>query len=116
MEAIFPMYSNTILYGSSQAGKSTWLRKLIENQERLFPTPADCLIYIYKDDTGLDKINLNPQCKLYKLKSFPSKEELLCMTSPHKHTILIVDDCLTLGINPIFIDLFTIYSHHQKIQ
>ncbi len=52
---MFPVYSNSILYGSSQAGKSSFLGKLIANRDEIFPLPPQCIIYINKD-TVFDEI------------------------------------------------------------
>ena len=114
---MFPVYSNTIIYGSTQAGKTSLLHKLIRNRDQLFPLPPQNIIYVHKD-TEIEEIKNElsslKSLNFIDLNSLPDKETLLCMTSPYQHTLLIIDDCLNLGTDPFFLELFTIYSHHQK--
>ncbi len=113
---MFPVYSNTILYGSTQSGKTKFIENLIKNRKDLFPLAPDCIIYIHKH-TNIDAFKNqfdNSSTRLITLEILPDREELINMTSPYQHSLLIIDDCLNLGLNPFFIDLFTIYSHHQK--
>lgn len=109
----FEDYSNIIVSGCSNSGKSTWVHRLIKHAKDMFITPPSKVIYAYKhwqplyDDLKRHVRGLEFTDKL------PSEDELKKMVKTHKHTILVADDMMNeINADNYGSELFTRLSHH----
>lgn len=110
-----------ICAASSKSGKTTLIRDLLVNHYRIFDQPLDEIVWLYHQnayDGDLEqylKDNLNIPIRF--VQGFPADEIRngdLFKTKGLK--CLILDDVVVSALkSPVFIDLFTIISHHMNV-
>ena len=100
-----------IVVGSSGAGKTTLVRKLLDDRERYFGHPIQKLYWFYGVDTG----SLPSGPDVYTFEGLPTTDMLEDM----RDSIVIIDD-LQFLINSsqknkqILNNLFCLYAHHYN--
>ena len=108
-------FSNLCVFGGTSEGKSTWTRHLIEEADNLFPTPPSKIHFVFQFmDDDLKTLQQNVP-NMTVSEKVPSESELYDLTANQPHTLLIIDDCLDLGSNPIYCKLLCVLSHHLKM-
>ena len=112
----FQDYSNIIVSGCSNSGKTTFAHRLIKHARHMFITPPSKVIYIYKHWQPLyDDLRLKVKGIDF-LEKLPTEEELSSMVRGHEHSILVADDKMSeINNNNHAGDLFTRLSHHLGI-
>lgn len=110
--SILADFSNIILFGASQCGKSTTIKHILLDAHNLFETKPTKYIYIYKlFDQNLHELK-NSLKNIEFLPNLPTNIEEL--TAGQAHTILVVDDVIDWN-NEYFAKLLCWYSHHYRI-
>jgi len=112
----FHDFSNVLIGGVAQGGKSTFTKDLLLAASKLFPTPPSLIIYCYKSwEPLLNELEEKlPNLKL--TSTLPNEEEIKEIVTNQAHTIIVFDDiCTEIGHNPFFEALYTRLSHHLKI-
>ena len=109
----FEDFSNIIVSGCSNSGKSSWVHRLIAHAKDMFITPPSKVIYVYKhwqelyDDLQKNATGVEFTDKL------PTEEELKSMLKDHKHCLLVADDMMQeINSDNYASELFTRLSHH----
>ena len=109
----FEDYSNIIVSGCSNSGKTSWVHRLIKHAKDLFITPPSKVIYVYKhwqplyDDLQQHATGVEFTDKL------PGEKELETMLKGHTHSLLVADDMMQeINDDRQSSELFTRLSHH----
>ena len=101
---------NMVISGSSNTGKSEWVFRLIENAAIMISPPVDLIIYCFKEYQSRFKdikgVNFHSGFD----ESLISKEKL-----QDRSVLLILDDLMTTIDSDILLNIFTVLSHHRKI-
>lgn len=101
---------NMVISGSSNTGKSEWVFRLIENAAIMISPPVDLIIYCFKE--------YQPRFKDIKGVNFHSgfDESLISKEKLQgRSVLLILDDLMTTIDSDILLNIFTVLSHHRKI-
>ena len=102
---------NAIVCGSSQSGKTTWTRQLLNNLQVLSKPVAE-IIWCH----GITSENM-PESGVTKVSGLPNLDALEHLTRDGRHRLLILDDLLmeTMESKDFLPKLFTKYSHHLNL-
>ena len=109
-------YSNVIVSGSSQSGKSMIVNRIVNNSDSLFFIQPTKFIVIYSAWQQMyDEMEKKLQNITF-LENFPSEDDLNKLCAGHNHSILIADD-KGVGVSDdrFMGDLFSRFGHHKKI-
>lgn len=90
----FTLPMNFQLIGSSQSGKSEFIKKMILNSDKVFKNPPSRIIYVYTvwSERFEELENL-----VEFTRSIPSNDELIDFyNKERKSTLLILDDCMDM--------------------
>ncbi len=112
----FYNYSTVVLQGTSGAGKTSLMQKIIEQRQHMFFIPPTKIIYVYNhfQDSYHDMITSGANITF--LKSIPSENQLQELCGEHEHSLLICDDkLLELGQTSSIAEAFTRLAHHMKM-
>lgn len=106
--------STFLVTGSSQSGKTTWIKRLIEHRREMFKIPPVKVKYIYKIQQplfeDLKALGVEFHCSL------PCREELEEWTESGDSLLLILDDVMQEACaSPDILSLFTVISHHRNV-
>lgn len=108
--------SNMIISGCSGSGKTVFVARLIKHHKRMFHTPPDLIVYIYKHWQPLYSEIEKQHSNVIFLSTIPSEEELKEMVNGRPHSLLICDDMMSeIGSSEFVRDVFTRLSHHLKV-
>lgn len=111
-------FSNIVIEGSSQSGKTTFAKQLVQDSSKLFSTPPESLIYVYEFyDDSFDRLKNESNMNVTLTQSLPKFEALAEHCSKYSHSLLVIDDCTSEKLikNQYFVDLFCKGSHHLKM-
>ena len=99
----FEDFSNILVSGISQAGKSVWLHRLCKFSKQMFsPTPIQKVIWVYSHYQDSFQELLQAVDDIVFLPEIPSEEKLKELVKGSAHTLLVIDDALhALQNNPI---------------
>lgn len=113
----FEDYSNILLSGISQSGKTGLLHRLCKHAKVMFhPTPIERIIYVYRHYQDSFQELTKEVGDILFTTEVPTEEELRELVKGSAHTLLILDDCLhLLQTNPICQDLCVRLSHHLRM-
>lgn len=108
--------SNIIISGCSGSGKTVFVSRLIKHHQKMFYTPPELIIYIYKHWQPLYSEIEKQHSKVIFNSNLPSEEELKDMVKDRNHSLLICDDMMSeIGSSEFVRDVFTRLSHHLKV-
>src|SRR5271154_3304383 len=103
---MFQQPFNMQVAGPTQAGKSTFVKKLIENADTLISPPPTKIIYIQHEDSTPPSFNSDIPCEIYY-----SLEDLKCVPL----NLIVIDDLyVEAGNSKEVCNLFTRGSHHNN--
>lgn len=108
---------NYIISGSSQSGKTNFIKRLLENKDDLMTVPPSKVFLFYKlrQEVYNEMVSTNLVNELTDVSSqFPSLDEIQDMVKPYKDnggSLIIFDDILS-DITKDFQQLFCNASHH----
>lgn len=113
--------SSFLVASNSKSGKTLLVRDLLINHYWMFDKPLDEVVWLYhrnaRDDQLVAHLKENLSIPVSFVEGFPAEdiaEGRLFKTSGLK--CLVLDDVVISALkSPIFIDLFTVLSHHQSI-
>jgi len=110
----FDAHSSFTISGATKSGKSTWIRRLLKNNDKMFKTPKPSKI-IYCYGVYDPSYSLLPQgTQLHE--GLPTKSLVEKWTSREKHLVLILDDLMSSVVkNDEMEELFTRGCHHWKM-
>ena len=107
---IFRSPFTAIVSGATGSGKSSWVKRFIENRHSIIYPPPACTLYCYGE--------MNPTILEHKnngIEIFEAIPEKQYLNSKPKNLLLIIDD-LMLDINANYLnELFTRISHNSNI-
>ena len=108
----FPSPVTMAICGTSQAGKTTFLVKLIQNAQNMFKVPPKKIMLAYKIWQPLYEEIAN---QVTLVEGLPDPVATDDMCSDGKHSLLILDDLMTeLNESKICQDYFILKSHHNN--
>ena len=112
---MFQPGSTHIVFGQSGSGKTRFIFKVLQHRHQLFEEKPPCKIRYYygiwqdffsEIEKDTDNITFH--------QGLPSEEELLEITDPNSHTLIIIDDLMHEACNSQVVELiFTRLSHHR---
>jgi hypothetical protein len=116
METPFSM----IVAASSKSGKTRLVRDLILNNFLMFDKPVTEFVWLYHKSARDDKLFKELEgLPIRFIEGFPAeqiRENTLFNVDKPSLKCLIIDDLVTSALrSPVFIDLFTVISHHQNM-
>ena len=115
-QSLFPFRSPACLMisGATQAGKSFFTFKLLENASGMFEKVPKKMIYAYGEYQQLFE---EMECRIRGLifhHGLPSREQIMEWTDPSEHTIIVLDDMMTqVTKSEDLLFLFTVSAHHR---
>ena len=105
------------LISASNGGKTTFVKKLLENSKGMFKEDFSKVVYCYGStwqplfDEMIDKIT-----NISFRESIPSSEEIEMITKNEPHTCLILDDLMMeLNSSSKAEKIWTVHSHHCRM-
>ena len=112
-----------IIAASTNSGKTLLARDLITNHYRMFDKPLDEVVFLYhqhgRDDELFKYLKDNLNVPIRFVEGFPASDIIegkLFKSDKKASKCLILDDVVGTALrSPIFIDLFTVMSHHDNI-
>lgn len=102
MDFKFKTPTNWIVVGSTQSGKTYFIKQVLENQERFFDKKIDTVTIFYRENQPLyDEIEKSlkkkgTSSKIKYTEVYPSIEDVTRDKDPKKVNIVIVDDLLAV--------------------
>lgn len=112
-----------LVAASTNSGKTFLVRDLILNHYRMFDNPLEEVVYLYhkhgRDDELFNYLKDNLNVPIRFVEGFPAKDIIdgkLFLSDKKAAKCLILDDVVGAALrSPVFIDLFTVLSHHDNI-
>jgi hypothetical protein len=116
--ALLPLKSPTTVgvFGATQAGKSTFIRKMLEQAKDMFTTPPKWILYCYgvKPEAEHEMENEIPGLTLHE--GLPTEEIIEEKTFNKEHGIIVLDDLIAEVVaSPKAESLFIMGSHHRNM-
>ena len=99
--------------GLSGSGKTVWVKKFLENADKMIDRKVDQIIYCFGENQPIyeEMLQKLPHIQFYE--GFPQIKDL---TDPSFHTLMVIDDLQNeLLDNLELANLFTKTSHHRSI-
>jgi len=108
--------SNILVSGSSSSGKTTLIQRLLQHSDSMFETPPSLVLFVYNTWHDIyDQVQKKMKNIVF-MEQLPNEDELVELTSEHKHSLFVADDKMDELLNNKFgSDLFTRNSHHYGI-
>ena len=114
----FETPSTCVICGPTATGKTTFVKRLLENATDMFKEPPSSILYCYGSiwQAVFDEMTKSVENITFH-KGLPSNEELLEIHSSDKtHFICIIDDCMGQFTNSTFMEeLACVGSHHLNM-
>ena len=109
--------STLLLVGQSNAGKSSYMRKLVEYGDKLFTIPPSRYIWLYNIFQPLyENIVSASNGKLTFDQGLPTRADIETWAKGEPHLVILCDDLYHLLINSKdILDMFVLLSHHLCI-
>lgn len=113
-QTLLPFSSPTTIYiaGPTQAGKSVFTKRLIENANVMFTKPPEKILYAYSeyqplfDDMQASNVIFH--------EGLPDKQKIEEFTQNTKHTLIVLDDLISKIVHSEeLLHLFAVTSHHK---
>lgn len=114
---MFPFLSPSSfsISGTTGSGKTSFLKKLLENKELMFTSPPNKILYCYGVWQDLFNEMESAIPNLYFNEGIPSSE-LINEFTDYKHNVIVLDDLMTECLKNDEIELlFTRGAHHKKL-
>ena len=110
-----------LVAASSKQGKSYLVRDILLNHYSLIDKPLESIIWLYhknsRDDELFETLKKELNVPIEFMEGFPAEEisqEKLFKGDGLK--CLVLDDVVTTALkSPVFVDLFTVISHHSNV-
>lgn len=100
--------------GPTQAGKSMFTKRLIENANVMFVEPPEKILYAYSEYQPLFD-DMQEQSNLIFHEGLPDKQKIEEFTENGKHSLIILDDLISKIVqSEELLHLFSVTSHHRK--
>lgn len=114
-KTLLPFGSPTTIsvVGPTQAGKSVFTKRLIENADSMFTKPPEKILYAYSEYQPLfDDMQGIPNIIFHE--GLPDKQKIEEFTQNTKHTLIILDDLISKIVqSEDLLHLFAVTSHHK---
>jgi len=112
----FDAGSTHIVFGQSGSGKTNFIMRILQNKQHLFGAQPPSIVKYYY---GIWQDTYNQMQESIENISFqkglPTEDELLTLTDPENHSLIIVDDLMNEAANSSVMELlFTRISHHRN--
>lgn len=105
-----------LLIGMSNSGKSNYMRKLLEQPDKVFTEPPSRILYFYNIHQRLFDEMEQSVAKITFIQGLPSRSEIESWAVQEKHLMLVFDDLYHELINSKDItDLTIMLCHHMNI-
>lgn len=113
----FRDYSNILISGCTQSGKTEFVTKLISNADKMFNTQPEICIFTYSHwQKAYDKLQRCWKDRIIFTDEIPSADFLHEIMNGKKHGLFVLDDKASeLPNSAFFMDLLTRYGHHYKL-
>lgn len=116
-KTLLPFASPTTIFiaGPSQAGKSMFTKRLVENASVMFTEAPEKILFAYSEyQTLFDDMQNIPNLIFHE--GLPDKQEMDDFTLSTKHTLLILDDLVWKIVqSQDHLHLFSVTSHHRRV-
>ena len=115
-KTLLPFISPTTIciVGPTQAGKSMFTKRLLENSTEMFTCPPVKILYAYSEYQKL----FDEMQDIFILtfhEGLPDKQKLEEFSQDCKHTVLVLDDLVSKIVqSEELLHLFTVTSHHRN--
>ena len=104
------------LYGMSQSGKTTWVKRLLEHCQDMFTENITKILYCYTIlQPKLEEMETSVE-GFYMKRGLPNESDIEELTADGSHTILVLDDLMSEVCNSTQAEqLFTTHCHHRNM-
>lgn len=117
MVPIFADFTNLLIHGQTQLGKSFICKQIVLEADTLFETKPTSVIYCYQNwDSSLDELRAKAKNITFHPSLLPL-EELESHCAQNRHTVYICDDVLgnCMSNSEYFTKIFCMYTHHWRM-
>lgn len=117
-KALLPFSAPTtiLICGSTQSGKTHFTKRLLENADKMFSTPAEKVVYAYSEHQPMFDEMMSSIPRLVLHQGLPLKEDIEQYTEAVNHTIVVLDDLmLQVAQSQDCVHLSTVTSHHRNV-
>ena len=112
----FILPQSVIISAATKGGKTTLMKNLLMEPDRMFTPPIDSVIYVYSvwQDTYAD-LEAFWKDRIIFRESIPTRAELMELSEAKKHIVLVLDDKQAALKNPEIADFVCILCSHRNI-
>lgn len=108
---VFTLPVRVLLAGSSQSGKTTFIRDLLMNKDKYFDQEVKKVVYCSKFKNSVPE-ELNKICEIHI--GLPTEELIDALIETSEHSIIIVDDLSNEAcMSKLILSLFTCGRHNR---
>ena len=113
----FRDFSNILISGCTQSGKTEFTKKLLMNANEMFITPPQVCVFSYTHwQPVYEQLQEKWGDNITFMEELPNEETLREIMTGHQHGIFVVDDKASEMSNGVFfMDLLSRMGHHLKM-
>lgn len=112
----FYLYSNVLCQGASGSGKTSFIKRIIEERNHMFFKVPSKIIFIYSIYQSIYDEIAKMADDIVFIRYIPNENDLHEMVKDIDHALLIIDDMVNqIGDSESVASLFVKNSHHMKI-
>lgn len=111
MDLRFRHPTTGLLVGATGAGKSVFMKKLIENRGHMFDTSFQRIVWHYTEWQNMYE-DLKTCCHVEFIEGVPMLDDFPKNQAP---TLLVIDDCMDKLSNPEILKFFIKGAHHRNL-
>ena len=112
----FLLPQSTLVIGSTQCGKTEWVKRLLLEANGMFEPLPESVLYCYSAwQPAYNEMEKAWGSNIEFTSSLPSKEDLLSRSTDFRHQLLIIDDKMSELNSKDMVDTVCVLTHHRKI-
>ena len=113
----FRDFSNILISGCSQSGKTEFTKKLLMHSDQMFLTPPDVCMIVYSHwQKAYEELQNKWGSKITFLQETPDESYIAETMMGKKHGLFVVDDKVSEVVKTtFFMDLLTRMAHHYRL-
>ena len=115
MSLKFSTPTSILLAGPTMSGKTTFIKKLLENASEMFSEAPSQILFCYiAQQPALEKIKMLPNVTLHE--GLPDRSQITEFGLEKGHKVIVFDDMMKYIVNDVNIqDYVTVASHHNNM-